>query len=173
MANVNLLAPKILKLEGGFTNDKLDKGGATNKGVTLATWRQCGYDKDGDGDIDTDDIRLLTTQDATIVLKRFYWDRWKADQINNQSIADILVDWVWGSGKWGIIIPQRLMGLVDDGIVGPKTIYALNTANQASLFQDISEARETFYNGLVIETPSQVKYIKGWLNRLNDFKFTV
>ena len=102
MAKVELFAPKILRYEGGFVNDPCDKGGATNMGVTLATWRQVGYDKDGDGDIDADDIRLLTVSDAISVLKTNYWNRWKADQITNQSIAEILVDWVWGSGKWKI-----------------------------------------------------------------------
>ena len=55
MANVNKLAPFILKWEGGFVDHKNDKGGATNMGVTIATWRQVGYDKDGDGDIDVND----------------------------------------------------------------------------------------------------------------------
>ena len=58
MAKVELLAPKILQWEGGFVNDPTDHGGATNMGVTIATWKQVGYDKDGDGDIDVDDIRL-------------------------------------------------------------------------------------------------------------------
>ena len=48
MANVNQLAPFILKWEGGFVNDPADLGGATNMGVTIGTWKSCGYDKDGD-----------------------------------------------------------------------------------------------------------------------------
>ena len=64
MADVNRLAPFILKWEGGFVDHKNDKGGATNMGVTIATWRQNGYDKDGDGDIDVADLKLLTKQDV-------------------------------------------------------------------------------------------------------------
>ena len=101
MANVNQLAPFILKWEGGFVNDPADLGGATNMGVTIGTWKSCGYDKDGDGDIDVDDLHLLTREDVVKrVLKPHYWDRWKADLITSQSVANILVDWVWASSTF-------------------------------------------------------------------------
>ena len=172
MADVNKLAPYILKWEGGFVDHKADKGGATNMGVTIGTWRQNGYDKDGDGDIDVIDLKLLTKQDViNRILKPHYWDRWKADQIVSQPIANILVDWVWGSGKWGIIIPQRLLGLPADGVVGPLTIAAVNKQSPADLFAHIKAARITFLNDIVKNNPSQRVFLKGWLNRLNDLKF--
>lgn len=171
MANIKILTPLILKYEGGFVNDKVDKGGATNMGITLSTWRQVGYDKDKDGDIDEADIKLLNKDDFKPVLEQ-YWDRWKADQIENQSIANILVDWVWGSGKWGIVIPQRLMGLTADGIVGAQTLAKINSANQQELFTTLFNARVKFLNDIVKNNPSQIRFIKGWLNRLNDFKFS-
>ena len=171
MAKVDLFAPKILRYEGGFVNDPCDKGGATNMGVTLATWRAVGYDKDGDGDIDADDIWLLSVADATSVLKTNYWNRWKADKIANQSIAEILVDWIWGSGKWGIVIPQRLLKVSEDGIVGTGTLFALNNANQRGLHAAIFQARKTFIEELVKNHPDQQKFFNGWMNRLNNFKF--
>jgi len=171
MAKVLVFAPKILKYEGGFVNDPKDHGGATNMGVTLATWRQVGYDKDGDCDIDADDIKLLSANDAISVLKLNYWNRWKADQIGNQSIAEILVDWVWGSGKWGIVIPQRILKVPDDGIVGNATLFAVNSANQRGLHEAIFQARGRFILDLVKNHPEQKKFLDGWMNRLNQFKF--
>lgn len=170
MADIKKLAPIILKWEGGYVNDPLDGGGATNMGITIATWRAVGYDKDGDHDIDAVDVKLLNQEDFVPVLKK-YWDRWKADQIVNQSLANILVDWVWGSGKWGIVIPQRILNLKTDGIVGPATLTALNNANPEPLFAQIYAARINFLENIVARKPSQKKYIKGWKNRLSDFKF--
>ena len=172
MAKIELFAPKILRFEGGYVNDPKDRGGATNMGVTLATWRQVGFDKDGDGDIDRDDIKLLSKTDATSVLKLNYWNRWKADQIINQSIAEILVDWVWASGKWGIVLPQRLMKVPDDGLVGMATLFAVNNVNQRGLHAAIFQARKTFIDELVRTHPDQAKFQNGWMNRLNNFTFT-
>lgn len=172
MANVSKLLPIILQWEGGFNEDPLDKGGATNMGVTLQTWKSCGYDKDMDGDIDKDDVKILEKSDVQIVLKKYYWDRWKADKILNQSVANILVDWVWGSGSWGIKIPQRILGCTQDGLVGPKTLEKLNSFNQQELFNQIKQARLDFVDGIVERDPTQQRFIKGWKNRINYFKFS-
>lgn len=190
MANVDSLLPYILKFEGGFVNDPADAGGATNKGVTIATWRQVGYDKDGDGDIDVADLKLLTDYDVrNRVLKPAFWDRWKADRIKSQGVANILVDWVWGSGKHGIVIPQRLLGVVSDGIVGEKTLAAVNAADPRRLFDTIFEARKKFLHDITnqsiakyerkigrkatnaeLKKHTNKRFINGWLNRLEAIK---
>ncbi|MGG5503240.1 glycoside hydrolase family 108 protein [Myroides odoratimimus] len=170
MADIERLAPKVAKWEGGYVNDPKDRGGATNMGVTIATWKQVGYDKNNDGVINEMDIKLLTHDDFKYVLRK-YWDVWQADKIKNQSVADILVDWVWGSGKWGVRIPQRILGLKEDGIVGPATLKAVNSANQKELFGKIYQEREKFLNNIIKSNPSQNRFINGWMNRLRDFKY--
>lgn len=190
MANIDILLPFILKWEGGFVNDPADSGGATNKGVTIRTWRNVGYDKDGDNDIDVKDLNLLTDADVkNRVLKPHYWDRWKADQIQSQKVANILVDWVWASGKHGIVIPQRLLSVKADGIVGNKTLSAVNFADPEQLFAAIFQARVDFLHEIVrtsiVKYESKIgrkatekelmkhtkkRFLKGWLNRLNDIK---
>lgn len=172
MADVNTLAPFVLSFEGGFVNDPDDRGGATNRGVTIATWRQVGYDKDGDGDIDTDDLRLITEADAVSrVMKPHYWDRWKADFIRSQSVANIVVDWVWASGRHGITNVQRLLGVKADGIVGPKTLQALNAQDPRRLFEQIKAERRRFIRGIIAANPRQKKFEAGWLRRLEAIQF--
>lgn len=174
MANIDKLIPHILKWEGGakFTNDPLDRGGATKYGITLNTLQSIHYDINHDGKVNVDDVKALQLEDFKKILKRQYWDRWQADKINNQSIANLLVDWLWGSGVNGIKIPQRLLGVPADGVVGAKTINALNASNQRYIYNKVWQARKEFYEKIVKNNPSQAKWLKGWLNRLNDLKFS-
>lgn len=172
MADIKLYFPKVLVHEGGYVNDPKDRGGATNLGVTLSTWKSMGYDKDGDGDIDENDIKLLTPDDAMMVCKVGYWDRWRADSIKNQSIAETLVEWVWGSGKWGIIIPQRILSVVEDGRVGMQTITAVNSVNQKWFHEKVRLAKLDFIHNLIKAHPEQERFRKGWIRRINEYEFS-
>jgi len=172
MANIDKLIPIILRWEGHYVDDPLDRGGATNMGITLATWQRIGYDKNHDGHIDKEDVKQLDYNDFKYVFKS-YWNTWLADSINNQSIANILVDWVWGSGRWGVIIPQRILGVKPDGSVGPKTLQAVNDYQpQEELFNKIKQARIDFVNDICKHNPTQKRFLKGWLNRINSYTFT-
>ena len=170
MADIRKLAPFILKWEGGVVNDPDDLGGATNMGVTIGTYeaycRKKGYSKPT-----VERLKNLTKEEWTEILKTMYWDRWKADEIKSQSVADILVDWVWASGAHGIKIPQRLLGVKVDGIVGPKTIAAVNAKNPRELFDMIKIARFDFIEDICHQRPTNNKFKRGWMNRINDIKF--
>lgn len=172
MAKIDILAPFILSFEGGYVNDPHDPGGATNRGVTIATWRQVGYDKDGDGDIDVADLKLITADDAVKrVMKPHYWDRWQADRIKSQSVANLVVDWVWASGKHGITGVQKLLGVKVDGIVGEKTLAALNAQDPRAIFDHIHRARARFIDQVIAGRPTSARYRTGWLRRLDYIRF--
>lgn len=169
---MKILSQWILSFEGGYVNHPLDKGGPTNRGVTLSTWRAVGYDKDGDGDIDAADVRLITDSDmATCVLAPHYWRRWRGDDIRSQSVANIVVDWVWASGVHGITGVQRILGVKADGIAGDKTIAALNAREPRALFEEIKRARRRFIGDIVRRSPSQKVFLKGWLRRLDSLGY--
>ena len=188
MANIDKLIPFILKWEGGFVNDPTDRGGATNKGVTLATYeaycKRKGYPR-------PTVERLKNIPDAhwREIVKTMFWDKWKADDIHSQKVANILVAWVWGSGIHGIKKPQALLGVKVDGIVGDKTLSAVNFADPEELFDAIYQERVKFLNAIVSNSVAayekkigrkatdaellkytQKRFIKGWLNRLQDIK---
>lgn len=135
MVDVKKLAPFILKWEGGFVNDPDDLGGATNMGVTMATYRVYCKRK-GRPEPAIDDLKHLSNDEWIDILKSLYWDKWKADQIKSQSVANILVDWVWASGNYGIKIPQELLGVTADAlwekIPLPLSITILHCTNSST-----------------------------------------
>lgn len=187
MADINKLIPFILEYEAGvirkageslpqlferarfrgFSNDPLDRGGATMVGVTLSSFRN--YRKrHGNQSSSVEDLKTISFDEWRAILKEMYWDRWQADNIHSQPIANILVDWVWASGVHGIKEPQKILGVAADGIVGSRTLSALNGhRNQQGLFEKIREARIRFVEDIVSRNPSQGKWLKGWLRRIN------
>lgn len=164
------LVPFILKWEGGFVNDPDDLGGATNRGVTIGTYATY-CKKKGYPAPTVERLKNLSEKDWAEILKTMYWDRWKADLISSQSVANILVDWVWASGINGIKIPQQVLGVTADGIVGAKTLAALNTRNPKELFEEIKEARVQFIEDICSKRPANNKFKKGWLNRINNLQY--
>lgn len=172
MASFEKFAGKLLHLEGGFVNHPKDKGGPTKYGVILATWKEYGHDKDGDGDIDIDDIKLLTEEDAKNVAKNIFWDFFQADKILNQSVAEFIVDWGYNSGRKTVaLIVQKLLDVPVDGKFGKITLSVLNGIPQEPFFEKLKAARKDFINGIIARRPDQKVFYKGWMKRISSFEF--
>ena len=188
MADIKNLIPFILKWEGGFVNDPTDRGGATNKGVTIATY-EAYCRKKGLPRPTVEQLKNIPDAHWRDIIKTMYWDKWHADEIHSQRVANILVDWVWLSGVHGIKKPQALLGVKADGIVGNKTLSAVNFADPEELFAALYKERVKFINAIVARsvtayekkigrkstTAERKKYTKqrflaGWLNRLKSIR---
>ena len=170
MAKIEKLIPFILKWEGGFVDDPADLGGATNKGVTIGTFE--GFCKrKGRPKPTVRDLKNISDADWKEIIKTLYWDRWKADDIKSQGVANILVDWVWASGVHGIKRPQHILGVSSDGLVGSKTIAAVNAMDAEKLFKMIKEDRVKFVDEICKARPANERFRKGWLNRINSIKY--
>lgn len=170
MAKSIKLIPFILQWEGGFVNDPADLGGATNKGVTIGTFREFRKRK-GLPAPTVDDLKNISESEWHDIFKSLYWDRWEADYIFNQSVANILVDWVWASGVRGIKRPQKILGVVADGLVGKKTLDALNAADPKKLFDAIKADRLKFVDEICKARPANERFRKGWTNRINSIRY--
>lgn len=167
MADYKKLIPTVLKWEGGFVSHPSDPGGATNSGVTLSTFRSV-YGKDKT----VQDLKNMTMEQWEYIFKKKFWDRWKADDIDNQVIANLLVDWLWASGVYGIKYPQEVLRVKTDGIVGLKTLAAINYyPNKKELFEKLWNRRKKHFEDIVRNRPQSKVFLKGWLLRLSDFKW--
>lgn len=153
----------------GWADDPADLGGATQTGLTIGTYRQYRVSR-GRKAPTKEDLHRVTYAEWETILRRLYWDRWKADEINSQQVANILVDWVWASGKYGITIPQKLLGVEADGIVGCKTIAAVNAHEPHALYERIYNSRVRYIDNICIQRPQNLRFKQGWLNRLAAIK---
>jgi lysozyme family protein len=110
------------------------------------------------------------------IFKKGYWDSVKGDAYNSQNIAAFVTGIAWGSGpKQAGISLQRVLNLLGkkvaiDGIIGNQTILAANSVPVRELFDALTKERERFF--YAIGVGKNAKFLKGWLNRLEDYKKT-
>ena len=152
----------IFEVEGGFTDDENDRGGKTNWGITEEEAREFGY---------TGDMRNLTKDFAkNIYLKKYYLGN-KLDKIKNDKVALSIFDWAVNSGGKGIkkaqIVANKFgTNLIIDGIVGNKTLEAINGINPEAFLKEYHKMQRTFYENLAAKDSTQEGFLKGWLNRV-------
>lgn len=177
MANYKLLVPFILRWEGGWADDKDDKGGKTNRGITIDTYNALAKQLLGI-EPSLENFRQLTKEQAGLFVK-YFWDKSTGNnRINSQKIAEAITTWRWGSGGYGLKEFQRLLNekhnanLKVDGGIGTNTVGVVNKIDENKLFDEMIIARKLFFENLAKRDPSQMKFLKGWTNRLSNFAQT-
>ncbi|WGS51549.1 lytic transglycosylase domain-containing protein [Paraburkholderia sp. D15] len=163
----------ILKHEGGFVNSQTDNGGATNHGIAWAAWQA--YAKEDLGLEPTlDNLRALSETQAEVIYLKRYWEPKGFCKFRDARVALMVYDWTVTSGgaakQIQMMLNQKYNSAVsEDGGMGPQTVNALvSVPDQDKLLSDITTLRKAYYNQLVVNDPSQIVYLQGWLNRVDD-----
>lgn len=150
----------ILKKEGGYVNHPLDKGGPTNLGVTQRVWQQW------TGRIDVD-MRSLTPAKVAPLYKTWFWDKVMGDDLP-PAVALCVFDFaINASPARAIKLLQLQVGAVRDGVMGRKTLQAVQQYVQAhgiaKLVRGYQNARRDYYKALdTFDT-----FGRGWLRRVD------
>lgn len=173
--------PELIKIEGvAFTITRYDNGGATKFGITLQTYKSAcktplvisPCDKDQNGRVTSNDLRLVTLHEVKPIYKGLYWNLLKCDKINNQGIAEIWTDLIINSGtgfrNQHIKAVQKILKVDQDGIVGPQTIESINKSFAPYVFDEIFKYRKNFYKSIVKRNRSQKRFLNGWNRRINN-----
>lgn len=163
-----------MREEGGdkYTNDPRDPGGPTKYGVALRYNREAIPDKDGDGDIDADDVKLLDEADALALYRDRYWKPAGCEKLPD-ALAFMYADMVYNPGPGAA--PKLLQracnacgaSLAVDGRVGPKTLAAVHDLEAGGRLGDLlaalTNARLAYYRS----RPGWPTYGRGWTARSN------
>jgi lysozyme family protein len=180
MASVREIAREIVAREGGYVNDPDDPGGATKYGVTIHTLRRLGIDRDGDGDVDIQDIKLLTVDDAVDIFLEHYFERTNVHLLP-EALQATVFDMYVNAGGNAIKILQRLLAQFRrpvnvDGALGPRTASAVEAVWNDYFVDAYGIARRNYYFELADRRTASRKYARtknggkgGWIRRAEEF----
>jgi len=151
----------ILKHEGGFVNHPDDPGGITNHGVTKKV-----YEKWVEREVSEQEMRDLTHEDVAPIYKKNYWDRLRADDLPS-GVDWSCFDWGVNSGtSRAAKALQRIVGVEQDGGIGPMTLQAVAEVEPAEIIEQMHHMRDRFYRDLsTFDT-----FGRGWLRRNDETK---
>jgi lysozyme family protein len=149
----------ILKHEGGYVDHPADPGGATMKGITLATFSD--FKKKA---MTKDELRAISDTDVENIYKVGYWDSMRCDEL--PAGVDLLAfDMAVNKGvSRAARLLQQAAGVKDDGVLGPRSLEAIGKVPVKELIAKVSEGRRDFYRGL--KTFSV--FGRGWLRRVDE-----
>lgn len=175
----------VLALEGGHSNDPVDRGGETNHGISLRFLKATGAldtDRDGFADLDLNfdtvldghDIRAITPEIAgEIYLEHFYIRPgfWTLPRPFDAALFDQAVN---GGTTAAIRLLQRAINramkaraVTVDGVLGRRTRVSLGLAiaRPAPVLQQLRLAARDRYVAIVLADPRQSRFLKGWRRR--------
>lgn len=149
----------LLRHEGGFVNHPRDPGGMTNLGVTRRAWEA--YKGHA---VSEEIMRALTPATVQPFYKARYWDAVRGDDLPKGldfCVFDMAVN--SGPGKAAKML-QQVLGVTQDGSIGPATIHAAKARPVGQLIDQYCAARLAFLKGL----PTWATFGKGWQRRVEE-----
>jgi lysozyme family protein len=157
MTSFDVCLELVLIEEGGFSNHRLDPGGATNLGITQKTY------EDWVGiPVSIEKIISLRVSDVRPIYRTKYWNPVRADDLPD-GINLLVFDAAVNSGprraaRW----LQRCVHAEIDGAIGPKTLAITKTCDPATVIRQYSQERLFFLQSL----NTWKTFGKGWEKRV-------
>lgn len=149
----------VIQNEGGYVNDPTDPGGETNMGISKRSYPNL-------------NIKKLTLEDAKKIYYCDYWNKGKCEQIQDESIATKYFDFIVLFGhRAATIVLQRALCVGDifvkeDGLMGLQTLSGVIFSEAKILLAGMKAEAAGYCRLIVQKSPTQQKYLNGWLNRI-------
>jgi len=171
---------ELLFYEGGYSNHPNDKGGKTNLGITEGTLNSAKQKGLVPQDVT---IHEVAPEHAYIIYNVMYYKAGRCD-ILPHPLAFIHFDACVNHGIGGAVknMLQPLLNslganLKADGVIGPKTLEAVNTiinAQKAMPARQLAllywSMRSEYYQRIIRNNPGMKVFEKGWANRMARVK---
>lgn len=164
----------ILEHEGGLSIDKRDPAGVTQWGISLRYLRTIGYDINGDGIINKEDIIGLPLKGAISIYRKYWWDKYHYTAFNELVVVEKVFDLAVNMGGMAAhkllqIAINRLatnrLPITVDGLLGGQTFGAANSTEGNQLRQQLRECAEHKYIEILAANPAMEVFRNGWMAR--------
>ena len=155
----------VLEVEGGYTNDKHDPGGPTNKGITLAVYARHRGEAVSQATVAELTRQLKQIPDRTVraIYRKLYWRAASCPDLP-QPLAFMHFDCAVNQGVGRAIrFLQQVIGADVDGEVGPETLGKARQASRKSALEEYADLRRKHYQGL----STFWRFGRGWMRRLD------
>jgi lysozyme family protein len=153
----------VLRWEGGLSDD--DRGGRTMKGVTQRVydaWRSSQNRA-------PQDVAAIADDELAAIYRDNYWSKARCDQLQAKlDLVQFDTGVNMGTNR-AIKILQQAVGSISDGVFGPGTLAACQACIPADAVTKYCMIREDLYKTFA-QRPGQSKFLRGWMNRLNDLR---
>lgn len=170
MATIDKALPIILNHEvdpkkGPYSNHPDDKGGPTNYGITIATYRRF---KPG---ATVEDLKQITMGEIEMIYASGYWRPLGLDEVQSQFVATKIFDICVNGGPGAAsAIAQRACitcgkDVKVDGWLGPKSRTVINSIPPKDLLNAIKEQQRDFYLDIVEHDKTQLAFLYVWMRR--------
>lgn len=159
-ANFDKALSHVLEHEGGWSNHPLDKGGATNRGVTQAVYDAYRKTRGKAGQ----SVKFITDEEVNAIYKFQYWDRVQGDLLPaglDYAVFDFAVN--SGVGRASKYL-QAVLGVAQDGQIGARTLAAIT--NPSNAINALCDRRMSFLRNL----RTFLTFGKGWTRRVTDVR---
>lgn len=116
------------------------------------------------------EINDVATKEAQASFYAKYVEAPGFDKITNRVLQHQLVDFGVNSGPFlAIQRLQEALGTEIDGKLGPKTLDILSNADPRTINNLIVAERVKLLCKICVKTPSQLKFLAGWVTRALEF----
>lgn len=171
MAKFDSAFEQVLAHEGGYSNDPDDPGGETYRGIARKMqpdwlgWqiidlikKQSGFPDSLSALHDVEIDRQLQYEVKTFYYQNF-WMKLSGDKLNSQQVAASIFDFAVNAGMVvSISLAQKVAGAKTDGVMGPKTLEAINQFNPDHFLAAFAVDKISRYVDICKKRPASKKY---------------
>jgi len=150
-----------LRAEGGYSDNPHDPGGPTNFGITQKV-----LEEHRGKPVSAEDVKHLTREEAKEIYRAKYWLPMNCAMLPGGVDLEVFDFGVNVGPSRSIKHLQKVLGLKEDGSMGPMTLAAVNATDPKELMIKLAHDRQDYYRSL----PTFTQFGKGWTTRVAEIQ---